>query len=384
MTELKTRKKILHIVEDLNMGGLERVIETIVLGLNRQRYDVEVWCLARGGVIAEELLALGVPVKILGLVSYYNPARIRELALMLEAERFDVVHTHGYFASTFARLALLLKRGPVIIHHIHTTDLNFKARNRRMEALLSLCADRVICVSQAVSQFAVESLGVAPQKIRVVYNTAFADASDPATRKSGERGLPPGVQDGDFVIVSIASLTANKGHDVLLLAMRDLASRHGGVRCVIVGEGPERTFLESRIERLGLHNHVFLAGMQLDVLPFLLMSDAAVLATTGREGLSVALIEGAAASLPLVGSDLGGIPEVIEHGANGFLFRPGDPQELARALGRLITDAGLRERMGRRSLAIYRDRFSREVMIGRIEQMYDEILEGRADAVAAR
>jgi len=384
MAEPEKRKRILHIVEDLNMGGLERVIETIVLGLNRRRYDVEVWCLARGGAIAEELLALGVPVKILGLVSYYNPARIRELALMLKARRFDVVHTHGYFASTFTRLALLLKRGSIVIHHIHTTDLNFKARNRRIEALLSLCTDRVICVSQAVSRFAVESLGVAPQKIRIVYNTAFADASEPAVRQSGGSGLLPDVPEGDFVIVSIASLTANKGHDVLLLAMRDIVARHGAVRCVIIGEGPERNFLESRIDRLGLHDHVFLAGMQLDVLPFLRMAHTAVLSTVGREGLSVALIEAASAGLPLVGSDLGGIPEVIEHGVNGFLFKPGSPLELASALDRLIKDPGLRERMGKRSLAIYRNRFSREVMIGRIEQMYDEIVQGRADAVEAR
>jgi len=99
---------------------------------------------------------------------------------------------------------------------------------------------------------------------------------------------------------------------------------------------------------------------------------------------SVALIEAASAGLPLVGSDLGGIPEVIEHGVNGFLFKPGSPLELASALDRLIKDPGLRERMGKRSLAIYRNRFSREVMIGRIEQMYDEIVQGRADAVEAR
>jgi glycosyltransferase involved in cell wall biosynthesis len=371
-------------VEDLNMGGLERVIETLVLGLDRRRYDVEVWCLARGGAIAEELLSLGVPVRILGLTSYYNPARVRELALILDAQRFDVVHTHGYFASTFARLALLLKSGPVIVHHLHTTDRSFKLRNRKIESLLSLCTDRIICVSQAVSQFAVESLGVHPQKIRVIYNTAFAVEDNPAVRKSARQAVLPGVPEGDIVIVSVASLTANKGHDVLLLAMKNLVARHCAVRCVIVGEGPERPVLESRIDRLGLRSHVFLAGLQLDVLPFLRMADVAVLTTVGREGLSVALIEGAAAGLPLVGSDLGGIPEVIKHEANGLLFSPGIPEALAKALCRLITDPGLRERMGRKSRAIYRERFSHEIMIGQIEQTYDEILQGRADAVASR
>lgn len=363
------------------MGGLERVIETIVLGLDRRRYDVEVWCLARGGAIADELRSLGVPVKIQGLTSYYNPARVRELAARLAAGRFDVVHTHGYFASTFTRLALLLRRGPAVIHHIHTTDIQFKARNRRIESLLSLCSDRVICVSQAVGRFAVESLGIAPQKIRVVYNTAFADGMDGAPRTADGQDVLSRLSPGDFVILSIASLTRNKGHDVLLTAMRELAARHETAKSVIVGDGPERRSLEEKIGSLGMKGRVLLAGMRQDVLPFLRRADVVVLSTIGREGLSVALIEGAAAGRPLVGSDLGGIPEVIEHGLNGFLFRPGDTRELARALERLITDPELRERMGQRSRALFGDRFSREVMIGRIEQTYDEVLQWRADAI---
>jgi glycosyltransferase involved in cell wall biosynthesis len=362
------------------MGGLERVIETIVLGLDRRRYDVEVWCLARGGAIADELLSLGVRVKIQGLTSYYNPARIRSLASRLAASRFDVVHTHGYFASTFSRLALLLLRGPAVIHHIHTTDLNFKARNRRIESLLSLCSDRVICVSQAVKRFAEESLGVHSQKIRVVYNTAFADGEYSTEHAAGGQDVLSRLSPEDFVILSIASLTRNKGHDILLTAMKELLPRHNNIRGVIVGEGPERRFLEDRIGSLGLSGRVLLAGMRQDVLPFLHRADVVVLSTIGREGLSVALIEGAAAGRPLVGSDLGGIPEVIEHGANGFLFRPGDSLELVQALERLITNPELRERMGQRSRTLYGNRFSREVMIGRIEQMYDEVLQGRADA----
>ena len=209
---------------------------------------------------------------------------------------------------------------------------------------------------------------------------AFADGERPAERTAGGQDVLSRLSPEDFVILSIASLTRNKGHDVLLTAMAELLPRHGGIRGIIVGEGPERRFLESRIDHLGLKNHAFLAGLRQDVLPFLHRADVVALCTIGREGLSVALIEGAAAGRPLVGSDLGGIPEVIEHGANGFLFRPGDTRELVQALERLITNPELRERMGQRSRALYGDRFSREVMIGRIEQMYDEVLQGRAHA----
>jgi len=374
------RKRILHIVQDLGIGGLERVIQAIATGLDPAKYDLQVWCLARGGPIADELSRRGVAVRILGLTSYYSPARVGDLARIFGRERPDIVHTHGYFAGTFARLALLPARGPAVIHHIHTTDHNFKTRNRRIEFLLSLRSDRVICVSQAVARFAVEMLGIAPRKIRVVYNAAFADRANPAERTAGGQDVLSRLSPGDFVILSIASLTRNKGHEILITAMKELASRHENVKSVIVGDGPQRRFLEDRIDSLDVRGRVLLAGMQPDVLPFLRRADVVALSTLGREGLSVALVEGAAAGRPLVGSDLGGIPEVIEHGANGFLFRPGDARELARALERLITDAELRERMGQRSRALYRDRFSREMMIGRIERLYDEVLQGRAHA----
>jgi glycosyltransferase involved in cell wall biosynthesis len=182
------------------------------------------------------------------------------------------------------------------------------------------------------------------------------------------------------MVLSIASLTPNKGHEVLLSALAELAPRHEQIKSVIVGEGAGRQALETRIGEMGLGSRVMLAGVRQDVLPFLQRADVVVLCTVGREGLSVALIEGAAAGRPLVGSDIGGIPEVIEHGVNGFLFRPADPRELARALERLITAPDLRERMGRSSRALQLERFPREGMVGRIERVYDEVLQGRSHA----
>jgi glycosyltransferase involved in cell wall biosynthesis len=376
-----SRKKILHIVEDLKIGGLERVIETIVMGLDRRKYDVEVWCLARGGAIAEEIRERGIPVRILGLKSYYNPARIGDLARMLREARFDVIHAHGYFASTFSRLAALTARVPVIVLHIHTTYHQFKARNRRIESLLSLYTDRVICVSRAVGDYAVEHLGIFPGSVSVVYNTAFADV-DTCSPEDVDRWRSALRLDGsEDVVLSLASLTENKGHEVLLHAVKRLTDMGRNVRCVLVGAGPLRRKLERATESLGLGESVFFAGVQADVAPFLRIAHMLVLASIEREGLSVALIEGASAGLPLVGSRIGGIPEVIEDGENGILVTPGSSWELCGAMGRVFGDPLLKERMGRQSRAIYRTRFSPEVMIAKIEAIYDKTLDRKAHAV---
>ena len=375
MSGYNPRKKILHIVEDLKIGGLERVIQSIVLALDRRKYDVEVWCLARGGAVAEEIRDHGVPVRILGLKSYYNPARIGDLARMLREARFDVIHTHGYFASTFCRLAALTVRVPVIIVHIHTTYHQFNARHRRIENLLSLYTDRVICVSRNVGEFAQEQLRIHPESISVVYNTAFADAAACPAEKVQQWRSALRLDGDEEVVLSLASLTGNKGHEVLLYAVKLLAGMGRKIRCILVGDGPLRGKLERTAESLGLRESVLFTGVQADVTPFLRMAHLFVLASIEREGLSVALIEGAAAGLPLVGSRLGGIPEVIEDQGNGILFAPGNAWQLSAAMGRLLEAPELRERMGRQSRAIYRARFAPEIMIGKIEAIYDRTLE---------
>jgi glycosyltransferase involved in cell wall biosynthesis len=367
------RKNILHVVEDLRIGGLERVIESIVMGLNREKYRVEVWCLARGGEIAESLKRQGIPVRVLGLMSYYNPFRVLALARRMKEEQFDLVHTHGYFASTFARMAAFLAGVPVILQHLHTTYHGYKMRNVPIEGLFSLFSARVICVSRAVQEFAVETLGIHPNRTCVIYNTASANRNSlPADVACLRCSL--GIEEGDFVIATVASLRKNKGHEVLLEALHRLSADHPRIRCLVVGDGPLRLFLEEEASRLGLEKQVLFLGLQPDVSPYLKLSHALVLATIYREGLSVALIEGAAAGLPLIGSEIGGIPEVITDQANGFLIRPGDSQGLAEAISKLMTHKHLRLTMGIRSREIYRSRFAPEIMIRRIEELYDRAL----------
>lgn len=182
-----------------------------------------------------------------------------------------------------------------------------------------------------------------------------------------------GLNGEHFVVLSIASLTVNKGHAVLIRAMRLVVERHPNARCLIVGEGGERACLESLIAGLGLQGRVLLLGMQPDVSPFLRLADVVVLGSLSREGLSVSLLEGAAAGVPLIGSDLGGIPEVIRHGVNGFLFRPGDDAALAAAVKRLIEGPALRERMRRQSRSIGEGHFSPRKFISAVDGIYEEL-----------
>jgi L-malate glycosyltransferase len=375
-------KKILHIVEDLKVGGLEKILASIVLALDKTKYDVQVWCLARGGDIAQELIEKGISVRILKMESYYNPLNIVRLGLAMNRERFQLIHTHGYFAGTFGRLAAILARLPVIIAHVHGTDYDYSKRNLMIERFLSYFTDRIICISHAVERFITVNEGIRSEKTCLIYNAVATPDYflNDHLRKEVRASL--GLDVEAIVIAIVASLTANKGHGILLTAFKEAFRSHPSIRLLIVGDGPLRKQLEMATRQLMMDQAVVFTGIRQDVFSLLQTSDIFVLPSQDREGLGVALIEAMAVGLPVIGTNLGGIPEVIEDGENGFLVSPRNPEQLAEALKKLVNDQTLRTGMGLRGRQMYEEKFTLPRMIRQIETLYDHFLERKV--IAAR
>lgn len=369
--------KVLQLVEDLKIGGAERIIASIAEGLERRKFEISVWCISGGGEIADELKQTEIDIKILDIFSYHNPTNILRLAYLLRKAHPDIVHTHGYFASTFGRLAAILARTPVIVTHAHTTYYGFKKRNFLIERLLSLFTDTIVCVSQAVKRFVVEVEGINEKKTSLIYNgvgePSFfeVDSDDHVNRKS------LGLEEKDIVVVTVASLTPHKGHHVLINAATVVSKRHKNLRLLIVGDGPLRNKLEAYAKELRLSSNIVFTGQRKDIVSLLKLADLFVLPSTEREGLGIALIEAMAKGLPVIGTKLGGIPEVIEDEINGLLVTPGNPYELATAIDKLVIDRSMRMRMGMNGRKIYEEKFTAQKMIKHIELLYDELLRRR-------
>jgi len=364
---------ILHIVEDLKVGGLEKVLASIVQSLDKSKYDVQVWCLARGGDIAQTLIAKGTAVRILDMDSYYNPLQIVALARLMNKERFLVIHTHGYFASTFGRFAAILARIPVVITHVHSTYYDYGKRNLLVEKFLSYFTDMIICISQAVETFVTVNEGISKKKTCLIYNAVILPAHVDDDHHKQEMRNSLGIDAEAIVITVVASLTANKGHRILMEAFAQVFRTYPAVRLVIVGGGPLRIQLESDSRRLLIDKAVIFTGIRNDVFPLLQTSDIFVLPSQHREGLGIALIEAMAMNLPVIGTMVGGIPEVIMDGENGFLIPPGGSEQLASALKKLVEDPILRVRMGRRGRQLYEEKFTLARMMQQIEALYDDL-----------
>lgn len=364
---MKRRIKVVHLTEDMGVGGQEKIIATLAEGLDRRAFEAEVWCLARGGALVEAVRRSGIRLRILGLANYHDPFNVLRLARHLRRAGADIVHTHGSFAGTFGRLSAILSGRRKIVVHVHTTDLGLCRRHIWIQHLLAPFTRSVVCVSQAVQRFVTRRIGLPAEKCRVIYNGIPPQAE--------ARPCPPGrdkAREG-LLAVSVGSLVDNKGHRVLIDAFRHAVAARTDLKLLIVGDGPLRSELERQAAELRLTPLIRFTGCLADVHTMLCQSDMLIQPTLHREALSLSLIEAAQHGLPVVASRLGGIPEVVAHGRTGFLVPPGDSEALAGAMLALAADPCLRARLGGAARSEYEQRFRAERMVAEIESLYTSL-----------
>ncbi|HUD72772.1 MAG TPA: glycosyltransferase, partial [Dongiaceae bacterium] len=325
------RARVLHVVEALGLGGLERVVALLARRAS-PRFAVEVLALARGGQVAAEMEADGTPVRRLDLHDYY-PGSVLRVARALVTARPDVVHTHGHFAGAAGRLAARLVGLRVVVHHLHTADDTLRLRHRHLERLLAALTRRVICCSDAVAEHARRELGISWQRVVVVRNGI--DPPPPIGRDAARLALgrPP-----EPVIGCVAALQPHKGHTHLLQAVAALPEALRAGSLVLAGAGPERARLEAQAAALGLGGMVRFLGERPDVRDLLPAFDLMVAPSIGREGLGVAVLEAMDAGIPVVASRVGGLSEVVLDRTTGTLVPEGDVDALAGAMRSLLTD----------------------------------------------
>jgi glycosyltransferase involved in cell wall biosynthesis len=381
------------------MGGPALHVSYLSAGLRERGYET---ILVAGNVgQGEQSMAyvaddLGVPVvTIPHLHREISPVRdllatIR-LARIIRAERPAILHTHTAKAGAVGRVAALLagrRRPPIIVHTFHGHVLRgyfgrfWTGVFRLLERVLARITDVLVAVSPEVRDELV-AFGVAPAtKFRVIRLGIELDerlSPDGAARAETRRVM--GVADERFVVGWIGRMTAVKRTDVVLESFRRL--RDEGVDAVLcmVGDGPDRHSVENLAGGLGIMRDSLFPGYQEDVGPFFAAFDVFVL-PSGNEGTPVTAIEALASGCPVVATRVGGVPDVVTDGEDGFLVDPGDVEGLAASLARLANDPALRARMGGAGRERMRSRYAVDRLIDDIDRLYRELLQQKGIAPA--
>lgn len=210
--------------------------------------------------------------------------------------------------------------------------------------------------------------GVKEEKIKVIYNSVDLANSDLTKEEARQKLSLEGK-----ILVSVGRLVFWKGFLDLIEIVADLSKEIADLQLLIIGDGPERKRLEMRIEKLGLNNRIFLIGAMAknELAEYLKAADVFVL-NTAYEGFSHQIIEAMSLGLPVVTTAIGGNPEVVKNGVNGFLVRHGDKEELKAVLKRVVSNEILQKKIGAAAKGESLN-FSKEIMLDKIRELLERI-----------
>ncbi len=179
------------------------------------------------------------------------------------------------------------------------------------------------------------------------------------------------------VVGTVSSLTPHKGHEYLIQAASLVLDTLPPVKFLIVGDGPLRKRLEEQAKELNIHSSVIFTGKRKDIPEILSLLDVFVLPSHTREGLGIAIIEAMAAERPVVATDIGGIPEVVDDGETGVLVPPEDTEALSKAIITLLQDPPRAKTMGEKGRTRIKEMFTTTKMLSEIEHVYQSLTSQR-------
>jgi len=362
--------RVLHVVLGLHPGGTERLVIELARRLHADM-PAAVCCLDETGAWAGELLNSGIAVTALARKPGFRPGLARRVAAAAVAHGATVLHAHHYSPFVYGALARIVRPGRpglrlVFTEHGRLSDAGPSRKRRLANRALRRLATRVFAVSEDVRQHLVAE-GFGDEDVGVIYNgIEVGPMPDVAARAGVRREL--GATADDFVVGTIARLDPVKDLGTLLEAVARLGSGAPSPILAIVGDGAERGTLEARAASLGIASRTRFLGERDDARRWLAGCDVYANSSIS-EGVSLTILEGMAAGLPVVATRVGGTPEVVT-GECGLLVPSRDAGALADALRRLAGDAGLRRELGAAARRRVETRFTLERMVREYRDAY--------------
>lgn len=388
--------KILQVPTYIVYGGMSLHVLSLSRGLRNLGHQVEVLSMC-DGPLATEFRREGIPIDVIDFLATKTRKEpliinrsIRYIRDYINESRPDIVHTHGPRAHFLAGRALPGAGRPVSVASMHGSYRQFtvgddgelgglkswikKLQYGGIDRLTARNFDMTVAVCRATRDEMVNALRIPPEKVRVIHNGIEEQRVDASRREELRREF--GFNDSHVVVVCVGRIAFHKGLRVLLDAMEQTAALEPAARFLFVGEGPMENELKLRVENGSLKGKAVFAGSRKDAVAIIAASELLVMPSLS-EGLPITLLESASVGRPMVATDVGGMPEVVMAEETGLLVPPRDSAGLAGAMVRLIGDKPLRDRMGAAARELWEKEFTAELMVGRFESLYRELLEAK-------
>lgn len=370
--------KVLHLIETFGRGGTEQALVNLVPSLMAAGVDVEICALSAPYTLADELERRGIVVHRLDIPHRWDLAHAIPRVAALLRQNYDILHAQSFFPALYIALARpkATSRRVITFHSLDydsypATTPWHRLRKRLDGALMSHAMDVRLAVSPAVAMHYREHLGL--RTVEVVYNAIEVGRSDSDVAASDRESTlrPFGIQTDDELLLVPGRYVHEKGHRFFVEAFRLLMAQHPRLKALLVGEGPLKAQIEELVRAQCLDARILVRGAaeHSDLLRLMSAADVIVVPST-HEGFGLAAAEGMALGKAVVATSVGGIPMLIESEESGILVPPADSTALAAAIDRLLRDARLRARLGKRGRERVEERFTPPAIAAELKAVY--------------
>jgi len=350
------------------MHGVKRLFSWMLPRFDRDRFRMSLVSLRRKDVSEETLDALGIDIRYLER-GKFDPLTLPAMLRLVDRQRIDVLHLHGYGATTFGRIVGAIRRIPTIVHeHANLTDTPWfqKVADRALEPF----TDIAIAVSRSTADFVVNARQIPASKVKIVYlGVPLEEFSRPRpAAEIAEARRELGIRDGEFAIGTVTRLHESKGNSYLIDAAARVVAARPSTRFYLVGEGPLLGDLRRQAEALELGDRFVFAGFRRDVARTLSAFDLSVFPSLW-EGTPLTVFEALAMGKPIVATDADGLADVLTHDRDAVIV----PKRDAVALGdRIIWAIDRPDARARLSDAARRSgrQFDIDVFVRKMERLY--------------
>jgi glycosyltransferase involved in cell wall biosynthesis len=369
-----TRLNVVHICDHLGwegsrMHGVKRLFAWMMPRFDASRYNVSLISLRRKDLSEDTLEQFGVDVSYLGRHKF-DPRTYSHLLDVLKSRRADVVHMHGYGATTFGRLCARRMGIPAILHE-HANHGNTPWFQKVADRLLAPHTDLAIAVSQSTAEFTIRARLMPAERTKVVYLGSPLDefARERSAEEIAAARAALGIEPSTIAIGTVTRLMPSKGNQYLVEAVREITARHPNVRVYIAGEGELEQELREQARGLGLGSRLVFLGFQRDVAAVLTAFDIVVFPSLW-EGTPLTAFEALAAGKPIVATDADGLLDILTDRRDAIVVPKRNPGALARAVMDVIEQPGLAERLGREARRTGA-RYDIARFVRKMEHLYD-------------
>ena len=375
--------QIWYFITALSVGGAERTLVDLANNLDEQAYEVTVWTIFDQNPLKEELV--GVTHRSLGAqgeVPQEGPSRVERASNPLDyiraplrflkavrTEQPDIIQSFLFYDNLIARIAGLVCPKTSIITGERGFHNEAHAFIRLTDRLTVALSDKIVTNSKAGAR-SLSDYGVPNEKISVIYNGRNLDRYRNGFRRDVDE-MAAFSEDGP-IIGTVGRLVERKGHGDLLTAWPQIKADHPSAELVLIGDGPDRELLETRVNSQGTDHSVHFLGTRDDIPALLDLIDVFVF-PSHWEGLPGALLEAMAAALPIVATRVNGNSELITDQKTGLLIPPHDPAAIQSAVTTLLNDSTVATSLGESAQELAYERFTLEAMVDRFETFYETL-----------